>query len=458
MPWVGDQNVGLLTDLYELTMAEAYLAEDLSEKAVFSLFYRRLPARRNFLLACGLDDALGFLQGLQFDERSLAYLESLGLFSKRLLDWLRAFHFEGDVFALPEGTPVFPNEPLLEVVAPIAQAQLVETAILNQVHLQTVAASKAARMAIAARGRTVMDFGARRAHGADASIKVARAAYIAGLDSTSNVLAGRLYGVPVAGTMAHSYVQAHRTQLDAFRAFARTYPKTILLVDTYDTLEGVRDVVRLARELGPGFQVQGVRLDSGDLLALSREARKLLDEAGLPRVQIVASGGLDENEIDRLVRAGAPISGFGVGSALAVSQDAPCLDMAYKLVAYGGTGRIKLSPGKVLLPGRKQVFRVEQDGVAHHDVLAGHEEEHPGRALLVPVMRGGRRLMPGPGDLHALRRRARQEIEHLPEPVRGLAPATPPYPVETSPRLIARRDELALKLGVPLSDSPVPGT
>jgi nicotinate phosphoribosyltransferase len=361
-PWVDDSDVALLTDLYELTMVDAYLAEGLEEEAVFSLFVRRLPRRRNYLVACGLELALSILERLRFSESALSYLASLGLFSERLLCWLRDFEFTGDVHAVAEGTPVFPLEPLLEVVAPLPQAQLVETVIMNQVHFQTVAASKAARMVAAAAGRTIVDFGARRMPGCDAGIKVARAAYVAGVESTSNVLAGQLFGIPVAGTMAHSYVQAHATQLDAFRSFARRYPRTVLLVDTYDTLGGVRDVVRLARELGPAFQVTAVRLDSGDLLELSRSARRLLDDAGLRHVGIFASGGLDEDAIAQFVHQGAPIDGFGVGTALGVSEDAPALDMAYKLVSYAQRGCIKLSPGKALLPGRKQVFRLEQDG------------------------------------------------------------------------------------------------
>jgi nicotinate phosphoribosyltransferase len=439
---VDGSNVGLLTDLYELTMIEAYLTERLDDEAVFSLFVRRLPRRRNYLVACGLEDALSLLEGLRFPGDALAHLRSLGSFSDRLLGWLRDFRFTGDVHAVPEGTPVFDGEPILEVVAPLPQAQLVETAVMNQVHFQTVAASKAARVVTAAGGRTVVDFGLRRMAGADAGIKVARAAYVAGIDSTSNVLAGRLYGIPVAGTMAHSYVQAHATQLAAFRAFARIHPTTVLLVDTYDTLEGVRDVVALARELGSGFHVRAVRLDSGDLLELSRGARGILDHAGLGEVEIFASGGLDEDAIARLVREGAPITGFGVGTAMGVSDDAPSLDMAYKLVSYAGRGCIKLSPGKALLPGRKQVFRREHDGQATLDVLAAHDERHPGRPLLSCVMRAGSRVAPPP-SLDTARAVAREERGRLPERIAALEPADPRFPVEVSPRLAAWRDAIA---------------
>jgi len=439
--WADAANVSLLADLYELTMLEAYLAEGMAEEAVFSLFVRRLPRRRNYLVAAGLEDALRMLEELRFGGESLEYLASLRLFSERTLRWLESFRFSGDVHALPEGTPLFGGEPILEVVAPLPEAQIVETCLMNQIHLQTVAASKAARVVAAARGRTVVDFGLRRMHGADAGIKVARACYLAGVDSTSNLLAGRLYAIPVAGTMAHSYVQAHDGELEAFRAFARAYPRTVLLVDTYDTAEGVRNVVRLARELGSRFQVSAVRLDSGDLDALSREARRLLDEAGLGKVGIFASGGLDEEAVDRLVRAGAPIGGFGVGTALGVSEDAPALDVAYKLVSYAGRGRLKLSPGKEILPGRKQVFRLEQAGKAERDLLASREEELPGRPLLAPAMRAGRRL-PGP-TLEEARARARTERDLLPERLLGLGPVDPPYPVEVSVTLRALADRVA---------------
>ncbi len=439
--WADASNVALLTDLYELTMAQAYLAEGLSGPATFSLFARRLPRGRNYLVAAGLDDALRTLEALRFEGEALEWLRSLRLFDERLVAWLASFRFSGDVEAMPEGTPLFAGEPLLEVTAPIAEAQLVETLVMNQVHLQTLAASKAARVVAAARGRTVVDFGARRMHGADAAVKVARAAYLAGCDSTSNVLAGHLYGIPIAGTMAHSWVQAHATEIEAFRAFARTWPRTVLLVDTYDTLAGVREVVRLARELGPDFHVQAVRLDSGDLLELSRAARRILDEAGLARVGIFASGGLDERAVDGLVRAGAPIGGFGVGTSMGVSDDAPALDVAYKLVCYEGQARLKLSTGKELWPGPKQVFRMEHGGKAEGDVLARRGEELPGRPLLVPVMCAGRRL-PAP-TLAEARQHARRERERLPDRLLSLEPADPPYRVEPSEGLRALRDRLA---------------
>ncbi len=436
-----EESVALLTDFYEFAMLDAYLEEGLQDEAVFSLFVRRLPSRRNFLLACGLEDALHYLETLHFSAEELDYLASLGCFSDRLLSYLERFRFSGDVSAVPEGTPVFGEEPLLEVAAPLPQAQLVETYLLNQLHLQTMAASKAVRVVEAATGRPVMEFGLRRIHGTDAGMKVARAAFIAGVQSTSNVLAGYRYGVPVAGTMAHSFVQAHDDELEAFRAFASCFPETTLLVDTYDTLRGVQHVLRLARELGEAFHVRAVRLDSGDLLALSRATRQMLDEAGLERVRIFASGNLDEDAIARLVAQGAPIDAFGVGTAMGVSADAPCLDIVYKLVAYAGKDRIKLSTAKVLYPGRKQIFRVEEEGVARKDILARHGEEQPGRPLLVPVMRGGKRVAPA-RSLPEIREHARRELERLPLEVRQVEPLKTPYRVEASPVLAWTREQL----------------
>ena len=435
-------SAALLTDLYELTMLQAYFEEQMSDVAVFSLFVRRLPARRNYLLACGLDDALGFLETLRFDDAALAYLASLGRFSDRFLQYLQRFRFTGDVYAVPEGTPIFASEPIVEVAAPIAEAQLVESLVMNQIHLQTVLASKAARVVEAAQGRQVVDFGMRRMHGIDATVKAARAFHIAGVGATSNVAAGQAYGLRVAGTQAHSYIQAHEDEYDAFRAFARLYPDTVLLVDTYDTLAGVARVVELAAELGPDFRVSAVRLDSGDLCDLAFGARRMLDEAGLQRVRIFASGSLNEDEIARLLATGAPIDGFGVGTDMGVSRDVPALDIAYKLVTYAGRGRLKLSPGKAILPGRKQIFRVEQSGVAEYDILGRHDEPARGRPLLQQVMRDGTRLEDGRVSLNDARTRARQELERLPARVRAIEPADPPYRVEIAPELAADRDQL----------------
>ena len=428
-------DLALFTDFYELTMLQAYFEEKMTEEAVFSLFVRRLPAQRNFLLTCGLDNVLDYLESLRFSDDALAYLASLGKFSDHFLGWLSDLRFTGDVYAVPEGTPVFPNEPLLEIVAPLPQAQLVETFVMNQIHLQTVLATKAQRVVTAARDRPVVDFGARRIHGIDAALKAARAFYIGGVAATSNVLAGKKFGIPVMGTMAHSYIQAHQDEATAFRKFAQLYPDTVLLVDTYDTLDGVRKVIALAKTLGEDFKVKAVRLDSGDLLVLSQEARRLLDEAGLSQVEIFASGGLDEKRITELLSAGAPLDGFGVGSSMGVSSDAPVLDIAYKLCEYAGQGRLKLSTGKPILPGRKQIFRMTENDRDVGDVIARVDENFPGRAFLVPVMRQGKRLETGCVDLESIREYTQQQIARLPNHLCVITQAKSPYPVEVSQEL-----------------------
>lgn len=427
--------LALFTDLYELTMLQAYFEEEMTQEAVFSLFVRRLPPQRNFLLACGLDTVLNYLENLSFSDDDLAYLASLGKFSKRFLHWLRDFRFTGDVYAVSEGTPIFTNEPLLEIVAPLPQAQLVETYVMNQIHLQTLLASKAQRVVTAAQGRLVVDFGARRMHGIDAALKGSRAFYIAGVKATSNMLAGKNFGIPVMGTMAHSYIQAHADEAAAFAAFTQLYPDTVLLVDTYDTLAAVRKVIALAKTLGEDFQVKAVRLDSGDLLTLARESRQLLDEAGLEQVSIFASGGLDEYTIAKLVSANAPINGFGVGTNMGVSNDVPALDIAYKLCEYAGQARLKLSPGKSILPGRKQIFRLTENNQAVKDIIARFDENLPGRPLLVPVMHRGKRLAAGRVELEAIREYAQQQIAPLPSHVRAISQASPPYPVQISSEL-----------------------
>ncbi|MFW6077192.1 MAG: nicotinate phosphoribosyltransferase [Hyphomicrobiales bacterium] len=440
-PLVPGSELGLFTDLYELTMMQAYHEAGMHETAVFSLFVRRLPETSNFLLAAGMETVLEQLETLQFSQGDIDYLASLGHFDESFLGWLADLRFTGDVFAVPEGTPVFPNEPILEVVAPLPQAQLIETLVMNQIHLQTVLASKAARLALAAGKRPVVDFGARRMHGIDAAIKGAWAYHLAGIAGTSNMLAGREYGVPVLGTMAHSFIQACEDETTAFRRYARRYPQTVLLVDTYDTLDGIERVIELAREMGDDFTVRAVRLDSGDLGELARQARARLDEAALTEMEIIASGGLDEHEIKRLIESDAPIDAFGVGTSMGVSHDAPDLDIAYKLAEYAGVGRLKLSSGKPILPGRKQVFRRSEDGIFCGDVIGRHDEDQPGEPLLRHVMAGGRRTFPEP-DLDDLREQARVAMERLPEAVRRIEPADPPYPVEISEQLRRHQDEV----------------
>jgi nicotinate phosphoribosyltransferase len=429
---------GLLVDLYELTMGESYVAEGLAERqATFSLFFRTLPAGWGYALASGLEGALAYLEELRFTDDDLAYLEGTGLFREPFLDRLRSFRFGGSVRALREGTAAFPNEPLLEVTGPLLEAQLVETVLLNGIHLHTLVASKAARSVEAAQGRLLVDFALRRTHGGEAGLAVARASYLAGFDATSNVLAGRLYGIPTAGTMAHSYVEAFGDELEAFRAFARAYPDdAILLVDTYDTLEGTRRAAEVAGELAAGdHRLRGVRLDSGDLAALSRGARAILDEAGFEDAMVFASGGLDEHAIAELVAADAPIGGFGVGTKMGVSADAPFLDVAYKLVELDGRPVLKLSTGKASLPGRKQVWRV----AGEFDTIGLADEGCEGEPLLREVMRDGRTTWTEPLD--AMRERARRERASLPGPVRALAGAR--YEVRVDPALEALAERLA---------------
>jgi len=439
------RNAALLTDLYQLTMAAAYVREAMDQRATFSLFVRRLPPERAFLVAAGLEGALDYLRSLAFSPESVAYLASLDRFEPPFLARLATLRFTGDVRAVPEGTIVFADEPLLEVSAPIVEAQLVETALLNICHLQTVLASKAARVVLAARGRPVAEFGLRRSHGTDAGMKAARCAYLAGCDLTSNVLAGREYGIPLTGTMAHSYVTAFDDELEAFRAYAGAFPgSAVLLLDTYDTVAAAHQAVIVARELAArGGALAGVRLDSGDLAALSRQVREIFDRAGLAAVRIFASGGLDEHEVDRLLAAGAPIDAFGVGTRLNVSADAPSLDMVYKLVRYGGRDTLKLSEGKETWPGEKAVYRFrDPGGKLVEDLLAGRAEPAPAGAesLLEPVMEEGELLRPHPA-LASVRERCAAGLRALPDGLRALAGFSS-YPVRVSVSLRDRRDAL----------------
>jgi len=429
----------LLTDLYQLTMAQAYFGSGMHEPATFELFTRRLPRTRRVLIACGLQQVVEYLEQLAFTRAEIEFLAGLRLFTPEFLDHLARLRFTGSVRAVPEGTPFFADEPVLSVTAPILEAQLVESRVLNLLHFQTLIASKALRSVLAARGRYLVDFGMRRAHGAEAALFAARAAYLAGFDATATVEAGRQFGIPLSGTMAHSFVEAHDSEVEAFASFLRWHPGPgTLLIDTYDTARGAERVAALMRagavSAAGGF-VQSVRIDSGDLAAESRKVRAILDERGCAQVRIVASGNLDEYRIARLLDDGAPLDAFGVGTSLDTSADAPALDVAYKLEEYAGRPRRKRSPGKLTWPGRKQVWRRRgADGKLAGDTLALADETAAGEPLLREVMRDGRRCGELP-SLPAARDYCRARVAELPPALQLLEEGAAAYPVRVSERL-----------------------
>ncbi len=433
---IGLPPVELLTDEYQLAMADSYLAHGIADDPVaFELFVRVLPAHRGYLVAAGLERACEYLTGLRFSQESLDYLRTSGTSSEALVRHLATLRFTGDVDAVPEGTVVHAGEPILRVEGGRLACQLAETFLLNQVNFQTMIASKAARIVAAAGGRPVIDFGFRRAHGADAGLLAARSAYIGGCVATATVAAGYEWGIPTSGTMAHSYVLAFPTDVEAFCAFLRDHPdRSTLLIDTRDALEGARAACRAAHLTG--IVPQAVRLDSGDLADVTRAVRRILDDGGCTATRIVCSGDLDEYRIERLLAAGAPIDGFGVGTALTTSSDAPTLGGVYKLVWSAGRPVMKAAGTKSNLPGRHQVFRTpEGDTIA----LAG--EDLPGEPLLEPVMRAGRLLEPLP-ELADVRRRAAAQVGALPAATRALADPEP-MPPRLSARLSALEKELS---------------
>jgi nicotinate phosphoribosyltransferase len=431
----------LLTDLYELAMSASYLRRDMNEPAAFELFARKLPPRRDWLLVCGLGPTLRLVAGMRFGERELDYLSALG-YQQDFLDYLGEFRFSGDIDAMPEGTIAFAEEPLLRVTAPRIAAQLLETLLLNQINFQTMIATKAARVVLAAgggeigAGERVLDFSPRRDHGIDAAMKAARASAIAGCGGTSNVAAAMRYGLRPVGTMAHSYVLSFAGEEEAYRAFLEDATGSpVLLVDTYDTAEGVRRAIAASRETGE--ELQAIRIDSGDLDALAREARALLDEAGMSEVRIVASGDLEEDRIAALVEAGAPIDLWGVGTELGTSRDSPVVNGVYKLVAdrVGGEWRgvWKRSPHKATHPGPKQVHRVYEHGTMVGDTIAAEDERPDGEPLLVEAMRGGEPVHEE--SLDRIRERTASQLAALPAALRPPEDDVPPYPVGYSERL-----------------------
>ncbi|HPC74042.1 MAG TPA: nicotinate phosphoribosyltransferase [Syntrophales bacterium] len=438
----------LLTDLYQLTMMQAYLDRQMHETAVFEFFIRTLPEQRGFLLAAGLESVIEFLEALKFSDEELTYLSESGRFSKAMIDYLARFCFQGDVDAMPEGSVFFPDEPILRVAAPLPVAQFVETRVINLLHVQTLLASKAARCFLAAGGRVrLIDFGPRRAHGSEAGLWAARSSYIAGFDGTSTVLAGHLYGIPTFGTMAHSFIEAHDDEREAFIHFAESNPRIVtLLIDTYDTVAGAGKAVEIKETLDrKGIPIRGVRLDSGDLLDLSRKVRAIFDRSGMRDAQIFASGNIDEHVIRDLLSAGAPIDAFGVGTRLNTSSDIPYLDCAYKLMEYAGQPRLKKSEGKATWPGRKQVFRFFREGRMTGDVLTLEGDPKEGTPLIRPVMRCGRRIEE-PGRLADIRAYALRQISALPEGLKVLT-RPPPYPVEVAPALKQLKTAVEKKSG-----------
>jgi nicotinate phosphoribosyltransferase len=426
----------LLTDLYQLAMLQAYYDRGMEETAVFEFFVRRLPPNRNFLVAAGLEQLLVFVEGIRFSSEELDWIRDSGHFSRDLADRLVDLRFTGAVHAMPEGTVFFENEPIVRVAAPMPQAQLIESRLINILHYQTLIASKAARVVLAAPEKLLVDFGMRRAHGAEAALFAARASYLAGFSGTATALAELEFGVPVFGTMAHSFVQAHAAEELAFEHFAASHPTNLtLLIDTYDTEAGARKVARLAPLLKQrGITVQAVRLDSGDLAAHARAVRRILDASGLTEVAIFASGNLDEYGLRALLRDGVPIDGFGLGTHLDISTDAPFLDCVYKLQEYALQARRKRSEGKATWPGRKQVYRsYDRAGVMVGDLLTVESDRQEGTPLILPVMMAGKRLAPA-DTLETIRQRVTRGVAQLPASLRTLDPV-PPYPVAVSSAL-----------------------
>ena len=445
----------LLTDLYQLRMIEAYLDYGKTETAVFEFFVRRFPPRRGFLMAAGLEQVLDYLERLRFSTHELDWLAKSGRFDPGFLDYLAAFRFTGDVHAMPEGSIFFADEPIIRITAPLPEAQLIETRLMNIIHFQSLIASKAARYKLAAPDKSLVDFGFRRSHGAEAGLMAARASYIAGFTGTATVMAGKQFGIPIFGTLAHSFIQAFDDEVEAFEAFARAEPDGLtLLVDTYDTERGARRIVSLAPQLKEaGIAIAAVRLDSGDLIALSKSVRQILDDGGLAGVSIFASGGLTEDKILAMAAAGAPIDGFGIGTDLTVSSDVPALDCAYKLQEYAGLARRKQSPKKATWPGRKQVWRrIDGEGRMAGDVISLETDHQSGTPLIEPVMKGGERLAPSP-SLDAVRARAGENLNRLPEPLRRLeGGATCEVAISASLRALA--DEVDRRLKQPGRTQP----
>jgi len=412
--FVTKENMSLLTDLYELTMAQVYFKEGMNKTAVFD-FYTRPVEKRSYLINAGLEQLLYYIENVHFTDDDIEYLRNTGLFEEDFLAYLKDFRFTGNIYAIDEGEIVFPNEPVVQVEAPLIEAQIVETFLINTLQLPILVATKAMRCYSVAKGTVLVDFGLRRSHGTDAGMKAARASFIGGFAGTSNVLAGKEYGIPIFGTMAHSFILAYGDEVKAFEAFAKKYPENaIFLVDTFNTVEGVKKAIKAAKDLGMET-FKGIRLDSGDLLELSKKARKILDEAGYKDAKIIASGGINEYRIKELLDSGAPIDGWGVGTELVVSADVPYLDCAYKLVEYNGKPVMKFSKGKMTLPFRKQVYRFYKNGKFDKDIIAKYDEKiEGGIPLLKKYVENGKVVLPLP-DINEIREKAIKNFEKLPD-------------------------------------------
>jgi nicotinate phosphoribosyltransferase len=425
----------LLTDLYQLMMVQSYYEDGMEDTAVFEFFVRRLPEHRNFMLFAGLEQVLEYLENLHFSQEELDWLERSGRFNAGFIDRLEQFQFSGDVHAMPEGTVFFPDEPVLRVTAALPQAQLIESRLINILHYQTLIASKAARCRLVAPDKTLIDFGMRRAHGAEAALLAARANYIVGFDGTATVQAEQDFGIPIFGTMAHSYIQAHQSESQAFENYAYLHPdNVVLLIDTYDTRRGAEKVVRLAKSLRKdAITIKAVRLDSGDLLDLSASVRRILDDGDCGDIALFASGDLDEYEIAELIDSNCPIDAFGIGTRLDTSQDSPSLDCVYKLQEYAGQARRKTSEGKTTWPGCKQVYRRRaNDGSFNGDLVTlASDVRGDGEALIVPVMRKGKRIKPAE-TLKRIRDRSSDQLASLPKHLIALAVSAERYPVQMS--------------------------
>jgi len=432
------KNLALFTDLYELTMAASYYDHGMFEPATFSLFIRKYPTSRRYFISAGLADVLDYLKDLKFTSDDLNYLEETGLFKPGFLSYLEKFRFTGDVFAIPEGRLFFVNEPIIEITAPLIESQIVETFIINAINLQVMIATKASRCVHVAWPRKLVDFSLRRTHGIDAGMKVARASFIGGFEGTSNVLAGKIYGIPIFGTMAHSFVICFEKEVDAFRAFAQSFPENVvLLVDTYDTISGTVKAAEVGREMAlKGQKLKGVRLDSGDIALLSRKVRKILKRTGLRETTIFASGAFDEYKIQRILDQAGDIDSFGVGTKMGVSADAPYLDMAYKLVKYAGRPVLKLSPEKITLASEKQIFRfTTSKGKLKRDIIGLREDKlEGGEPLLNRVMTRGK-VISEFSDLFHIQKIFLDEFSKLDFKLKSLEKKDTEYRVNLSPRL-----------------------